>query len=146
MVFVNKVEISGRAVRDAVRTGKGPFRFSIACGGGKKRDSEERWPVEYFDVVTWHQSADKVHHGDEVLVIGRLKHNTWERDGVKHSRVEIVATELPYQQESAPIDTKPAPPITPKYELPERPAREIKSAPSRPVTPSDPISDEDIPF
>ena len=144
MKFANRVEISGRATRDAVRSGRGPFRFSIAVGGGKKRDSEERWPTEYFDVVSWDDNVGEVKRGAEVLVIGRLKQATWEKDWQKHSRVEIVATEIS-KPGAQPKQTK-QPPITPKYPIPEHEPRERKVAEVRPITSQDPITDADIPF
>jgi single-strand DNA-binding protein len=138
MAFTNKVEISGRAVKDAARMGNGPFRFSIATGGAKKRGSEERWPTEYFDCVCWHDCGAEVKRGAEVLVVGRLRQSAWEKDGAKHSRIEIVATAI--------IDGRVPAPITPKYETPPLPPHEQKIAEARPVTEADPITDADIPF
>ncbi len=135
-VKVNEVRLSGRAVRNAARIGNGPYRFSLACGGGKKRGSNEYWPTEYFDCICWSTDAEQIRRGDEVLVSGHLRQSRWEKDGQTRSRIEIQATEI----------TKPEPAITPRYPLPESPPRERKVAEARPVTEQDPITDSDIPF
>jgi single-strand DNA-binding protein len=150
MSFTNKIEISGRVVKDAVRVGAGPFRFSIATGGAKKRGSEERWPTEYFDCICWHDSAAEVKRGAEVLVVGRLRQSAWEKDGQKYSRVEIVAQTITDAKEAGPYVPAfagDAPPTTKKYELPSRVVEHgQKVAEARPVTADDPITDSDIPF
>lgn len=110
MNVVNEVRISGRAVKDATKTGNGPYRFSIATGGGKKRDSEQRWPTEYFDVTWFSDRGNQVKRGAEVEVVGRLRQSRWERDGEKHSRVEIAAKEVTGQS----IDANKAEPLTPR--------------------------------
>lgn len=135
MKFTNEVRISGRATKDAIKTGNGPYRFGLAHGGGKKRDSEDRWPTEFFDISSWHDSAADIKKGVEVVVVGRLRQSSWERDGQKHSRVEIVATEL-------------TTPLTPASMTPppEPPKRTQTMSASRPITPQDPITNEDCPF
>lgn len=136
---MNEVRISGRATRDAVRVGRGQYKFSIAVGGGKKRDSDEHYPTEFFDVTCWHDSAQHIRKGQVVLILGRLRQNTWEKDGQRHSRVEIVANEFP--------GTEPKEAQSPlKYPIPTREPRQMKVAEHRPVTAEDPIDDSDVPF
>ena len=141
MAFTNKVEISGRAVRDAVRTGNGPFRFSLATGGGKKKDGSGNWPTEFFDVLAWANQipdAERIRKGQEILVVGRLKQSCWEKDGVKHSKVEVVATAL--------VDAANTPKkeFVPAFAIPAHPPREQRVAEARPITPEDPITNEDV--
>jgi single-stranded DNA-binding protein len=135
MTLINEVRLSGRATRDAAQVGKGPYRFAIAHGGGKKRDSDESWPTEFFDVCCWHESAKTVRKGQPLVITGKLHQSTYEREGKNFSRFEIVANEI-----ATP------PPFVPKFPIPERPQRERKEAPLRPVTRSDEITDADIPF
>lgn len=157
MTWVNEAKLSGRAVKDAARTGNGPWRFSIATGGGRKKDGSGNWPTEFFDIVCWHASAGEVKRGAEVLVIGRLRQSSWETNGQKHSRVEVVATSITDANATEPV-TEPkkfrsafagdAPPTMKKYELPTGSAIEHaqKVAPARPITANDPISDDDVPL
>jgi single-strand DNA-binding protein len=35
--------------------------------------------------------AAKLHKGDKVNVIGHLRYNSWEKDGVKRSKLEVIA-------------------------------------------------------
>ncbi|MBQ9371892.1 MAG: single-stranded DNA-binding protein [Thermoguttaceae bacterium] len=49
---------------------------------------------QFVDVVAWGRSAEIVRDytkkGSTILVEGRLKQETWEREGEKRSRVKIV--------------------------------------------------------
>lgn len=129
MERVNEVRITGRATKDAQRFGNGPWKFAIAFGGGKKRDSEERWPTEYVDVIWFSDRGAQIRRGSEIEVVGRLKQSRWEKDGQKHSRIEITAKEITgpcFRQEEPAL-----PPLTPKYP-------DIESG----LT----ITDEDIPW
>lgn len=75
-------------------------RFSIAwdeiylTAAGEKRER-----THWFDVVTFAGLAKSCSHltnGARVAVSGRLSQNTWEKDGEKHSRVEVVAERVDF--------------------------------------------------
>lgn len=94
MAFVNEVRLNGRVVRDAERKGNGPWRFTIVQRGGQRKDSQERYPDDFFSVACWDVAAADIKKGAEVTVTGRLRPTSWEKDGVKHTSFEIVAREL----------------------------------------------------
>lgn len=91
----NKIIIAGRLARDPERkissNGKVFANFTIAVNRNFKADE-----ADFFDCVCFGNTADYVlnyvHKGYLVLVEGSLQINKWtDRDGVKHSKPEIIA-------------------------------------------------------
>jgi len=95
---MNKVIISGHLGQNPETTPKGPTRFSIAVNErwGSGADRNER--VNWFQVVAWNsvaKAAEKyLSKGSHILLEGSLRLNEWENDDGKHSRVEIVASNI----------------------------------------------------
>lgn len=100
----NQAIIMGNLTRDPElrQTGSGQSvaSFSVATNrswqdpqSGDRKDS-----VEYHDVVAWGKLGELVSNylskGRKVLVVGRLQTRSWEADGVKKQRTEIVATDI----------------------------------------------------
>jgi len=101
---LNKVMIIGRLTRDPeVRTtpsGTSVSTFSVATGfvwtdqGGQKQER-----TEFHNVVTWRRLAEicgqYLQKGSQVYIEGRLQTRKWDdKEGIKHSTVEIVANEM----------------------------------------------------
>lgn len=91
----NKIIIAGRLARDPEKKisneGKTFANFTIAVNRNFKADE-----ADFFDCITFGNTADYilnyVRKGYLVLVEGSLQINKWtDRDGVKHSKPEIVA-------------------------------------------------------
>jgi single-strand DNA-binding protein len=63
------------------------FRLAVSRPGGEQAD--------FFSVVAWERQAEVCAQyltvGKRVGVDGRLHHTSWEHEGVRRSRVEIVA-------------------------------------------------------
>jgi single-strand DNA-binding protein len=62
-------------------------------------DGERREETEWFSVVTWQRLAENCNRfltkGQKIYVEGRLHNRTWDgNDGQKHSRVEIIASNV----------------------------------------------------
>ena len=138
---INYVNVKGRAGKDAevkhTSGGKLLVKFSLANGGGKKKDGGE-YPTDWFSVESWDvPEAANVTKGCVVEVKGRLRENKWEdrQSGAKRSMVVIVATEVileSSQDRDIHDDVKPS--------------RQRTQAQARPVTEADPISDSGIPW
>ena len=72
-------------------------RFSLAVTTRYKKEDGERadWlQVVAFDGVA--KSLADLGKGDLVGVVGRLRTNTWEKDGVPRSTVEVVAQSVEF--------------------------------------------------
>jgi len=95
---MNSVNIIGRLGRDPelkyLTDGKAVCRFSIALDEGKDR------PPSWVDVSAFEKTAENVaqylHKGDECAVSGRLRQETWEKDGQKRSALKVVASRVDF--------------------------------------------------
>lgn len=67
--------------------------FSIAVN--RKSGKEKKEEVSYFDVTAFAKTAELcaeyLKKGSKALVVGRLRQDSWEKDGVKKSKIVIVA-------------------------------------------------------
>lgn len=99
---INTVTISGRLVRDPElkSTNGGTYftRVSLASNHSVKKGDTWESVAGFFDVVTWKHTAEYLHKyakkGDMLIVSGALRWSSWEKDGVKHSKVEITAEQV----------------------------------------------------
>lgn len=104
MASNNFVSVTGNATRDCelrfTPSGQAVGSFGVAVNRRwqNKQTSEWEESVSFFDVTVWQQLAENVaasiHKGDRLTVTGRLEQRSWEKDGVKHSKVEIVADDV----------------------------------------------------
>jgi single-strand DNA-binding protein len=90
----NLVVVVGRLTRDPELKDLGTKRvaeFGLAVNGFGDQ-------VSFFDVSAWDKTADIIKKyagkGKQVCVVGRLKQDTWEKDGQKRSKVSIVASQV----------------------------------------------------
>ena len=102
MASLNKVMIIGNAGKDAelryMASGTPQAQFSVAVNNRTKKDGEWVDETEWFNVVLWGEMAERVSQyitkGKSVYVEGRLQTRSWEADGQKHYRTEIVADKI----------------------------------------------------
>jgi single-strand DNA-binding protein len=99
----NQAIIMGNLTRDPeVRTtpsGQSVASFAVATNRTWQDQSGERKDaVEYHEVVAWGKLGELVGQylakGRKVMVVGRLQTQSWEKDGVKRQRTEIVASDV----------------------------------------------------
>lgn len=100
---VNQVTILGNLTRDpdmrSTPNGHSVITFTVALNRSYKDNSGEwKETADYVDCVAWSALADKVHEkcfkGSRVLVQGRLQSRSWEKDGQKRSKVEVLASDV----------------------------------------------------
>ncbi len=99
----NQAIVMGNLTRDPeLRTtpsGQQVASFAVATNRTWMDASGERKEaVEYHEIVAWGKlgelAAQYLGKGRKVMVVGRLQTQSWEKDGVKRSRTEIVATDI----------------------------------------------------
>lgn len=99
----NQAIIMGNLTRDpelrAIPSGQQVASFAVATNRSWQDASGERKEaVEYHEIVAWGKlgelAAQYLSKGRKVMVIGRLQTQSWEKDGVKRSRTEIVASDI----------------------------------------------------
>ncbi len=99
----NKVILMGNLTRDPeVRTtpsGQSVTNFSIAVNRSwKGADGNQQESVSYIDCVAWARIGEVIaqymQKGRPILVSGRLDQRSWEQDGQKRSKVEVVVEDF----------------------------------------------------
>lgn len=101
----NQVTLMGNLTRDPelrqIPSGQSVCSFSLALNRSYKGgDGEWQEATDYIDVVAWgplgERVAQYVTKGRPVLVSGRLQSRSWEQDGQKRSKVEVVAQDVTF--------------------------------------------------
>ena len=121
MTDLNHVIEIGRLTRDiserdfAYTTGgTARLNLSIAVNRSEKRGGEWADKVSFFDVTVWGKPAENIkpylHKGKQIAVDGFLDQQRWEKDGIKYSKVVIIAdsVQLLGGNENAPQAQQPA--------------------------------------
>lgn len=101
----NMVVLMGNLTRDPeLRTtpnGQSVCSFSLALNRSyKNADGDWQEATDYIDVVAWaalgERAAQYLSKGRAALVNGRLQSRSWEQDGQKRSKVEVVAQDVTF--------------------------------------------------
>src|SRR3990167_5601277 len=101
----NQVILMGNLTRDPeLRTtpnGTSVCGFSLALNRSYKGgDDEWKEVTDYVDIVAWGSLGERVAQylskGRAALVSGRLQSSSWEQDGKKRSKVEVVAQDVTF--------------------------------------------------
>ncbi len=102
---VNQVILMGNLTRDPelrqTPSGQSVVSFSLALNRSYKDQSGE-WQeaTDYIDVAAWGPLAERVAQymtkGRRCLVQGRLQSRSWEQDGQKRSKVEVLANDVTF--------------------------------------------------
>ncbi len=100
MANLNRVLLIGRLTRDpetrSTQSGTSVVSFGIAVNRTyTKRDSGERVEETCFvDVEAWGRTGETIARymskGRQIFVEGRLKFDSWERDGQRRSKLSVV--------------------------------------------------------
>ncbi len=102
---INQVILMGNLTRDpelrSTPGGQSVCSFSLAVNRSwQGQDGQTQEAVDYFDVTAWGKLGELVNQymakGRKCLVQGRLSQRSWEKDGQKHSKVDVVATDVTF--------------------------------------------------
>ncbi len=158
MASFNRVVLLGNLTRDPelryIPSGMAVSDIGLAINDRVKRNNEWVEETTFVDVTLWGRTAEVANEylskGSSVLIEGRLKLESWEKDGQKRSKLKVVGEKMQmvgakggggqrsggggggsYQQQQQQQQQQ-----QPEY---------TESAPSQPPAPTMPPSDE-IPF
>jgi len=102
---LNQVTLMGNLTRDPelrqTPTGQNVTSFSLALNRSYK-DASGEWQeaTDYIDIVAWGPLAERVSQyltkGRRCLVQGRLQSRSWEQDGQKRNKVEVLANDVTF--------------------------------------------------
>lgn len=101
---LNQVTLMGNLTRSPelrqTPSGQDVVAFSLALNRSYKQDDEWKEATDYVDIVAWgtlaQQVSQRLDTGSKVLVSGRLQSRSWEKDGQKHSKLEVLATDVTF--------------------------------------------------
>ena len=102
MASYNRVVLVGNLTRDPevryIPSGTAVCDIGLAVNDRVKRG--EQWVDEttFVDITLWARTAEIANEylskGSSVLIEGRLKLDTWEKDGQKRSKLKVVADKM----------------------------------------------------
>ena len=101
----NQVVLMGNLTRDPelrqTPNGQNVCSFSLALNRSYKgADGQWQEATDYIDIVAWGPLGERVAQylskGRPCLVNGRLQSRSWEQDGQKRSKVEVVAQDVTF--------------------------------------------------
>lgn len=148
-MYLNKAMVYGNLTRDpemrSLPSGVQVCSFSLATNRiYNDRDGKRQEQVDYHNIVVFGRqaetSAQYLKKGSSAYVEGRMQTRSWEKDGVKQYRTEVVADRVqfgPRPGGAAGTDSASA-------NAQATPADE--KAPAAPDYPNEEINPEDIPF
>ena len=103
MMNTNKSILVGRLVKDPesrqTPSGTAVANFTIAVNRMKKQGATQS-EADFFDIVAWQKTAEiavqYLKKCSQVIVVGRLEQQKWEKDGQKRSKVVINAEQIEF--------------------------------------------------
>ena len=143
-MYLNKAMIFGNLTRDpelkSLPSGINVCSFSLATNRiYNDREGNRQENVDYHNITVFGKQAENcakyLTKGSSAYVEGRLQTRSWEKDGVKQYRTEIIADRVQFGPRSG-GGGAPA----------EKNTEEDDKKPSTPDYPEEEINPEDIPF
>jgi single-strand DNA-binding protein len=101
----NQAIVMGNLTRDpelrTTPTGQQVCSFAVATNRvWQDASGERKEAAEFHEIVAWGKLAELANQylgkGRKVMVVGRLQTQSWEKDGVKRNRTEIVANDISF--------------------------------------------------
>lgn len=100
----NNVTLVGNVTRDPelrfTPSGQATASFGLAVNRRWQDRQSGEWQevTSFFDIVCWREMAENASEslskGARVLVSGRLEQRSWETNGEKRSKIEVIADEI----------------------------------------------------
>lgn len=154
-MYLNKVQLYGNLTRDpeikALPSGQQVANFAIATNRSfKNKEGQRQEQTEYHNVVAFGRTAEVIGQylkkGRPIFVEGRLQTRSWEAEGKKNYRTEVIVENFQFGADggrgeggsSAPRTSAPAGDDM-SDSMPTGPADSIQY-------PDEEINPEDIPF
>ena len=104
-MYINKALLFGNLTRDpelrALPSGVNVCNFSVATNRVyRDKDGKKQEPADFHNVVVFGRQADIVAQylkkGRSVFVEGRMQTMSWEKDGQKQYRTEVIADRIQF--------------------------------------------------
>lgn len=151
-MYINKVTLYGNLTRDpevkALPGGQQVASFGLATNRTfKNKEGQQQEQTEFHNIVAFGRTAEVMGQylkkGRPAYIEGRIQTRSWDKDGVKQYRTEIVVETFQFGPQAAGERTgapSSAPSRMQESEQPEAPSGENIQYPDEEINP------EDIPF
>ena len=146
---INRVCVTGNLTRDpelrSTQSGSQVLSFGIAVNDRRRNAQTGEWEdyPNFVDCTMFGTRAEKIANyiakGSKVAIDGKLRYSSWERDGERRSKLEVIVDEIEFMSHR---DEHGGAVISTTTPAPVRPAAPRQAAP---VAAAD-VYDEDIPF
>lgn len=103
---INRVMISGNLTRDAelrsTQSGMAILGFGVAVNDRRKNQHTGEWEdyPNFVDFTMFGTRAEKLQpyltKGTKVAIDGKLSYRSWEKDGQRRSKLEVVVDEIEF--------------------------------------------------
>ena len=101
---INRVTISGNLTRDPelrqTASGMPVIGFGVAVNDRRKNQQTGEWEdyPNFVDCTMFGNRAESInqylHKGSKVAIDGKLRWSSWEKDGQKRSKLEVIIDEI----------------------------------------------------
>lgn len=101
---INRVTISGNLTRDAelrqTQGGMSVLSIPVAVNDRRRNPQTNEWEdhANFVDCVLFGRRAEalapKLRKGQKVAIEGKLRYSSWERDGQRRSKLEVMVDEV----------------------------------------------------
>lgn len=150
---INRVTITGNLTRDpelrATQGGTQILNLGVAVNDRRRNQQTGNWEdyPNFIDCVMFGTRAEAVSRfltkGMKVAIEGKLRYSSWERDGQRRSKIEVVVDEIDVMSSRG--NGSGAVQATPQQAAPYQMSAPAPAAPVA-TPPSADVYDEDIPF
>ena len=103
---INRVVISGNLTRDpdlrSTKSGSPVLNLGVAVNERRKNPQTDEWEdfANFVDCTMFGKRAESVapylSKGSKVAIEGKLRYSSWERDGQKRSKLEVIVDEIEF--------------------------------------------------
>ena len=150
---INRVNISGNLTRDpelrATASGTQVLSFGVAVNDRRRNPQTGEWEdyPNFIDCTMFGTRAEAVSRylskGAKVAIEGKLRYSSWERDGQRRSKLEVIVDEIEFMSRGQQAGGY----AQPAYDQGGYGAASAPApAPQAPMPPANDVFDEDIPF
>ena len=138
-MYLNKAFIVGNLTRDpelkALPSGINVCSFSVATNKVTVKDGNKTEKTEFHNIIAFGKMGENVAQymkkGNSIMIEGEIQTRSWEKDGAKQYRTEILAGNIQFGSKNSTEAKNEPKNSTPEAEVP---------------FPEDEINPEDIPF
>ena len=155
---INRVNISGNLTRDpelrATASGTQVLSFGVAVNDRRRNPQTGEWEdyPNFIDCTMFGTRAEAVSRylskGAKVAIEGKLRYSSWERDGQRRSKLEVIVDEIEFMSRGQQAGGQQAGGYAqPAYDQGGYGAAPAPAPASQaPMPPANDVFDEDIPF